>query len=219
MFGSILHAFSVAAMSHHEGHLQVIQTALTSGQFCATAFHTVEDLVTGMKHSPFSCAVIDLLSPGQKDCAVIRLLKTLSHGIPLIIIADRCDVSTAVDFMKAGAADVIVGEVSPTTLSDRISEAIIRTSATGSRGISTPDATRRLASLTPRELSLVQLLVQGYHNKEIATHLGLSCRTVESYRKNAMRKLRAKTICDLVKLTLRLDLTKVNLSRGLSDTS
>ncbi len=202
-----LRTISVAAVNCTEPRLISLKTALAPHHHLLSTYSSLADLALGLLNDLFSCAIIYMESPDHDDDVMPRLIKSLAEVTPLIIIANRCDVSGAVRIMKAGAFDIIVGDPSPTALAPKIFEAIKISSKYVKQRILRAEALKRLWRLSPREFELVQLLIKGYHNKEIATQLGLSCRTVESYRKNTMRKMRVNSICDLVRATMDIDLS------------
>lgn len=212
MIEGISHIATVATLCFHHGPLPVLQSALTGAHCALMPFQSVDDFLACLKHKDFACAVLELMAPRHGSGDLVRQLKTLSYGIPLIVVSDRCDISTAVEFMKAGAADVIVGTPDSEPVATAV-RAVVAQSAPKSPSaapapiskVSPREAAERVARLTPRERDVVEYVTHGYHNREIAGILGISTRTAETYRKSAMTKLRASTVCELVRLVAGLD--------------
>ena len=138
----------------------------------------MEYLVHGLKDNVFSCTVIGLFRPKEGDIDTIRLIRSASHATPLVGMVDSCDILTAVGIMKAGASDLITGEPDKPTLSLRIRGVIDANSELISKCPPQDEAARRLRRLSHRELELVRLICAGYHNREITSVFGLSCRAV-----------------------------------------
>jgi two-component system response regulator FixJ len=107
-----------------------------------------------------------------------------------------------VDALKAGAADFLEKPFDDTQLLEAVASAIAASQRSYDEDAAIANATARLATLTPREAEVLQLLVQGLPNKTIAYDLGSSPRTVEVHRARIMEKMGVRSLAELVRLTI-----------------
>ncbi|XAP78226.1 response regulator FixJ [Citromicrobium bathyomarinum] len=147
-----------------------------------------------------ACVVTDVRMPGTSGVELAERLKKRDDSVPVIVITGHADVPLAIQAMKAGAADFI-----EKPFDDEVLLAAIRKAMSASAGDAQPQQERReilerLALLSAREREVVDGLVDGKANKVIAFDLDISPRTVEVYRANAMMKMQAKTLSDLVRM-------------------
>jgi two-component system response regulator FixJ len=145
------------------------------------------------------CLVLDVRLPGMSGLDLQRELQQRQIQIPIIIITGHGDVSTAVRAMKAGAIDFIEKPFSDDALIQRIRDALDRDATARMAQADRLSIQQRIASLTPREKQVLELVVQGKLNKQIAADLQLSQKTVEAHRANLMSKMQATNVADLVK--------------------
>ncbi len=152
------------------------------------------------------CLITDLRMPDIDGVELLRRLRQAGAMMPAIVITGHGDVQMAVEAMKNGALDFIEKPFSDDVLFDSIGRAIDQAAVQGRDG-AMQDATReRLASLSEREAQVLQGVVAGQPNKTIAFELGISPRTVEVYRAGLMGKMRAKSLPELVRMVMGLDL-------------
>lgn len=145
------------------------------------------------------CLVLDIRLPGMSGLELQRELIQRQINVPIIIITGHGDVSTAVRAMKAGAIDFIEKPFSDQLLIQRVRDALERDSQSRQSAAHRQSIQMRIASLTPRERQVLDLVVQGKLNKQIAAELQLSQKTVEAHRANLMSKMQASNVADLVK--------------------
>jgi PAS domain S-box-containing protein len=151
-------------------------------------------LVTG-------CVVLDTRSPVSESggLTVPKELKARRIGLPVIVIGTSGgDVGTAVQAMKAGAADWVEAPYEPDALFSSIASAIADVRDVGERDRSNEGTAARIAQLSTREREVLEGLLGGSTNKTIARNMGLSPRTVEVHRARLMERLGAKTLSELV---------------------
>ena len=153
-----------------------------------------------------ACVVTDVRMPGTSGMELVETLKARGASIPVIMITGHADVPLAIQAMKAGVADFI-----EKPFDDDIMLGAIRRALTQQTGSETARAERqaimdRMAALSAREREVVDGLVAGKANKAIAFDLSISARTVEVYRANAMMKMQAKTLSDLVRMATIIQL-------------
>jgi FixJ family two-component response regulator len=136
--------------------------------------------------------------PGLSGLELQQRLNEQRSEIPIIFITGHGDVPMAVTAMKSGAADFIQKPFRDQDLIDRINKALGR-DRERRKGRAEEDAIRqRIALLTPREKEVMQRVVRGHANKVIAMDLGVSQRTVELHRARVMKKLRMRSVAELV---------------------
>jgi FixJ family two-component response regulator len=149
----------------------------------------------GKRHS---CLVADIRMPGLSGLELQQRLNEQRAEIPIIFITGHGDVPMAVTAMKSGAADFVQKPFRDQDLIDRINKALDR-DRERRKGRAEQDAIRaRIALLTPRETEVMQRVARGQANKVIAMDLGVSQRTVELHRARVMRKLKMRSVAELV---------------------
>lgn len=148
--------------------------------------------------------LLDVRMPGMSGMALLERLRAQHPSLPVIMITGHGDIDMAVRAMKLGAMDFITKPFSTQALLDRVQEMLRRDPDMGAVRIEAEEAAARLATLTPREREIFDRIVRGVSNKVIALDFGISIRTVESHRANIMTKLEAKTLVDLVLISVCL---------------
>ncbi|MHB1103338.1 MAG: response regulator FixJ [Devosia sp.] len=158
------------------------------------------------------CLITDLRMPDMSGVELLRKLREADALLPAIVITGHGDVQMAVEAMKNGALDFIEKPFSDDVVIDSIRRAVEQAAAQV-RSDATIEATReRLASLSEREAQVLKRVVAGLPNKTIAFDLGISPRTVEVYRAGLMGKMQAKSLAELVRMVMELDLDLDNAS-------
>lgn len=155
------------------------------------------------------CILLDIRMPGSDGLAVLSELHERQYRWPVIVMTGHAEVAMAVTAMKLGAIEFLEKPFRETDLLDALSRA-----ATALREVQDDEASRGEAltlvrSLTPRELQMLQALLNGSSNKQIADELGISIRTVEMHRASVMRKLGAKSLADAVLLAATAGMRRV----------
>jgi FixJ family two-component response regulator len=145
-----------------------------------------------------SCLVADIRMPGLSGLELQQRLNDQRAEIPVIFITGHGDVPMAVTAMKSGASDFVQKPFRDQDLIDRINKALAR-DLERRKGRAEQDEIRaRIALLTPREKEVMQRVVRGQANKVIAMDLGVSQRTIELHRARVMKKLRLRSVAELV---------------------
>jgi two-component system response regulator FixJ len=145
-----------------------------------------------------ACLVADIRMPGMSGLELQERLNERRATIPIIFITGHGDVPMAVNAMKSGAADFIQKPFRDQELIDRIHKALESDKVNRERRAESNKILARIALLTPRENEVMQRVVKGQANKVIAMDLGVSQRTVELHRARVMRKLKMRSLAELV---------------------
>jgi two-component system response regulator FixJ len=150
------------------------------------------------------CVIADVRMPGKDGIALVRALSERKVALPVVLISGHADVPMAVAAIKAGAEDFIEKPVDDTHLLAAINRAYGRLFDQLSREQSLKEDRALFAHLTPREVEVMDLIVAGLTSQAIASRLGISPRTAESYRAQVMDKMRAESVAGLVRQAIRL---------------
>jgi FixJ family two-component response regulator len=145
-----------------------------------------------------SCLVLDIRLPRLSGFDLQAELNRLGIKIPIIFITGHGDVPMTVKAMKAGAIDFLTKPVREQEILDAVTGALERDRKRRAEEKSNSDAQARFALLTPRERQIMALVTGGLMNKQVAGKIGISERTVKIHRGNVMRKMRIKSLADLV---------------------
>lgn len=176
-----------------------LASLIESVQIKVHTYPAIADFLDDCHGDGCGCLVLDVRMPGVSGMEFLERMPALGVVLPVIMLSGHGTISMATRALRAGAVDFIEKPVNEQLLLDRIQEAIGRSR----RHLFQRALAGRWAELTARELDVVAQVAAGRHNKEIARDLGLSARTVESHRAQAMRKLGARTAADLAALALR----------------
>jgi len=145
-----------------------------------------------------SCLVADIRMPGLSGLELQQRLNEQRSEIPIIFITGHGDVPMAVTAMKSGAVDFLQKPFRDQDLIDRIQKALDRDGNARKGRAEREEIRARLALLTPREREVMERVARGQANKVIAMDLGVSQRTVELHRARVMKKLRLRSVAELV---------------------
>ena len=148
------------------------------------------------------CVITDVRMPELSGVDLLRRLRELKLGIPVIVITGHGDVPLAVEAMKIGALDFLEKPFDDEVLLASVRSALNQLDQDQRRQAERNEIERRLAALSNRERDVLEGLVSGHANKQIAYDLGISPRTIEIYRANLMTKMQAASLSDLVRMAL-----------------
>jgi two-component system response regulator FixJ len=161
------------------------------------------EIAPGIKNG---CLVTDLRMPDIDGVELLRRLATIGAMLPAIVVTGHGDVQMAVEAMKNGALDFIEKPYSEEVLLESIRRVVDRAALQIDAGTTEQKTLEKLASLSERELQVLKGVVQGQANKTIGFELGISPRTVEVYRAGLMSKMQAKSLAELVRMVMDIDL-------------
>ena len=148
------------------------------------------------------CLILDARMPGIGGIEVLNQLTARGSKLVAIMITGQGDIAMAVQAMKAGAADFIEKPIGDGELLTIIERALDHAPSSPEYSEWRAEVAQRMMGLTNRQREILGLVVAGHPNKEIAARLGINQRTVESHRAIVMKKTGAKSLADLVRLSL-----------------
>lgn len=177
---------------------------LTDAGLEAKAFASCEAFLANYAPNAGACLVVDAYLPGMSGLDLLHHLRANGNTVPAIMVTGRSDVAIAVEAMKAGAVDFIEKPVRAAGLLASITHAIeMGQGSTQKRGWR-EQAMARVARLTTRQREIMDLVLAGHPNKNIAADLGISQRTVENHRAAIMQKTGSKSLPALARLAFVL---------------
>ena len=186
-----------------------LRTVLELAGFIAEPFGSAEEFLRTFTPPCLGCVVADVRAPQMGGIELQARLAQMGQPIPLILVANYADVSTAVRAMKAGAASVVEKPINKHILIESVREAIDKETEQRAHAGQSAEIQARIALLTPRERQILELIIAGQANKEIATNLSLSSKTIETHRAHLMKKLKANSIAELVRMAIASGATRV----------
>ncbi len=148
-----------------------------------------------------SCLVLDVRLPGLSGLDLQTAMGQSQRTMPIIFITGRGNVPMTVRAMKGGAQDFLEKPFDDQELLDGIQRALARSREARAEDAERADIERRLATLTPRERQVLELVVAGMLNKQIAGELGAAEKTIKVHRGRVMKKMQAGSVAELVRMT------------------
>ncbi len=169
----------------------------------AESFDSAAEFLEDFDPQQPGCVILDIRMPGMSGLELQEHLNALGATIPVIFVTGHGDVPMAVKAMKAGAVDFLQKPFRDQELIDRVHAALDRDSENRELSAARARIQARIDTLTSREIEVMEKVVDGRANKQIASELGLSPRTVEIHRARVMSKMRADSLPDLVRKVLQ----------------
>lgn len=171
----------------------------------AVTYESAQHFLGTYKVNGPACLLLDVRMPGMSGLTLHKIIKEKQIPIPVIIMTGHGDIPMAVQAMKAGALDFLLKPFDNDELLQRVRICLGEGANIFNAYNEHHRATEKIASLTPREHEVMNLLVAGKPNKAIASTLGISTRTVELHRAKVMDKLNAGSLSDVVRTSLEAE--------------
>lgn len=178
-----------------------LQRFLISHGYQTKVFSSATDFMEHPIHKGAGCMILDLQMPGMSGIELQQKLVNLGNTLPIVFLTAQGDIPTSVKAMKLGAEDFLPKMPDSDELLDAVERALHRSSKAIESDSQRKLARDNAASLTDRETEVCHCVIRGMLNKQIASRLGISERTVKAHRAKVMRKFAADSIPDLVRLT------------------
>ena len=165
-------------------------------------FPSAEAFLPHVDEEMAGCLVLDVCLPGMSGLELLERLAETRCGLPVIMITGYGDVASAVRAMRGGACDFIEKPFSHYLLLENVQRCLVADRENSRCRAIRREAREKLERLTPREGEILDKLVEGKINKQIAVELDISVRTVEVHRSRIMVKLEVGSLSEMVRLAL-----------------
>ena len=181
-----------------------IKSLIKSIGLRAEAFASAQDFMLAKRPDAPACLVLDVRMPGVNGLDFQRQLSEAKIHIPIIFISGHGDIPMSVRAMKEGALEFLTKPVRGQDLLDAVQKAVAHDREVRKERAELNELRNRFESLTPRETEVLNLVVAGLLNKQIAFELGTSELTVKTHRAHVMEKTQADSLAHLVRMSEKL---------------
>lgn len=181
---------------------QSLSFLLASDGLAVRLYDSATSFLDTARSSLSGCIVTDVRMPGIDGIEFLRRLRARGFTLPVIVMTGHADVPLAVEAMKEGAVDFIEKPFDDTAFLASVRHALDQLQRNLEQSAPLADIQQRRATLSEREVQVMDGLVAGKANKVIAFDLGISPRTVEIYRANVMTKMKAGSLSELVRMAI-----------------
>ena len=168
-------------------------------------FASAESFLETYQPDQAGCVLTDLRMPGMTGLELQAALRERRLELPVVVLTAHGDVATARAALKNGAFDFLEKPIDDATLLDVLHNALRVDRERRAAATARSSSDRRMERLTEREREILSLLAAGHQNRDIATQLGISPRTVEVHKARIMEKLACRSLADLIRMNLAAD--------------
>ena len=183
---------------------EALSSLLRSYGMRVETFSDARSFLERERSSSPACLILDVRMPGISGVELQQRLKPVDPRMPIVFITGHGDIPMAVRAVKAGAVEFLTKPFSDDALMSAVKQGLRTSIGVKDMPTDVSDLLGRADSLTSRERELVELVVVGQKNKQIAARLHISEITVKVHRRNAMTKMGARSLAELVRLIDRL---------------
>jgi FixJ family two-component response regulator len=191
-----------------------MQRLMAAAGYGVALYETAEQFLAVSEFDAPGCVLLDVRMPGLNGLELQQRLVAMRRRLTVIFISGHGDIPTSVLAMKSGAEDFLTKPVDTDVLLRAVESAIQRDRAERDRRARLEILRERLATLTPSERKVFDFVIRGKLNKQIASELGSTERTIKWHRHNLMQKLQLQSIADLVSMAERLGLADTGGQRA-----
>ncbi len=193
-------AATVFVVDDDKSILRALTRLLESEGLAVETFASPREFLDRAVHDGPGCLVLDLQMPAVNGLEVQESLAAAGRVLPIVFVSGHGNVPASVRAMKAGAVDFLTKPFDDVQLLAAIRSGLARSLAMRTESVDLQLLRARIASLTPREREVFPLVAKGLPNKQIAARLGIVEKTIKVHRARVMRKLRAASLADLVRM-------------------
>lgn len=186
------------------GVLKALSRLLRAEGWSVVGFASAQAFLEALPHDALGCVVLDLAMPGMDGMALHDELLGRRSVLRVVFITGHGDLATGVAAMKTGAVDFLAKPVLDAQLLSAVRTAVERSRVAHAEAAERQELRQRVTTLTPREREVMQLVVAGLLNKQIADSLGTVEKTVKVHRARVMEKMKARSLAELVRLADRV---------------
>ncbi len=179
-----------------------LEMMLVSMEHKVHSFPTANEFLEQYDESMAGCIVLDIRMPGMDGMELQKELNSKNSILPIIFVTGHGDVPMAVEAMQQGAIDFIQKPYREQELLEKIKAALELDAEQRTSLIEKKEIQRKLDELTPRELEIMNMMIDGHANKVIAIDLDISQRTVEIHRSRVMHKMETHSLAHLVRMIM-----------------
>ncbi|MES2260429.1 MAG: response regulator [Pseudomonadota bacterium] len=184
--------------------LKALSRLLAAAGFDVLTFGSAQAFLDSGNADTQGCLVLDLSMPEMNGLALQQALTRRASVLPVIFLTGHGDIDTGVQAMKLGASDFLTKPVDGDRLIGAVRLAFEQNLRARADGAERAAILQRMASLTPREREVLNLLVEGWLNKQVAAELGTVEKTVKVHRARVMAKMQVRSLTALVRLVDRV---------------
>jgi FixJ family two-component response regulator len=199
---------TICVVDDDAGVRNSLRWLIESAGFRATTYASAKEFLKGFDRETPGCLLLDVRLSRHSGLDLQQQLVAEGIPIPVIMITGHGDIPTAVRAMRNGALDFIEKPFDDKLLLDRVRQGVELDIRNRAERAKRADIVARLALLTPREREVLDRVVDGRANKQIAEDLGISPKTVEAHRAHVMEKMRAESLAGLVQLVRAADVNE-----------
>jgi RNA polymerase sigma factor (sigma-70 family) len=195
-----------------------VERRLKKAGYSVTSYPSAQQLLDHLPdESEPGCILLDVRIPGLSGPELQDRLSKLGSTLPIVFLTGYADVRTTVRAMKAGAEDFLTKPVSSEQLLHAIERAMAHHEVWRAQKQKLDALRELLATLTPRERQVLDLVVQGKTNKQIGRELGATERTIKAHRHQVMEKMKVQSLAELVSLAERIGLLRTKANQPAPD--
>ncbi|MBY0555956.1 MAG: response regulator [Burkholderiaceae bacterium] len=184
--------------------LKALARLLGSAGYAVQRYASASDFLASVDPQAEGCLILDLAMPDMGGLALQQALRERASLLPVIFLTGHGDIDSGVRAMKLGAADFLTKPVDAERLLDAVAQACASNRRARDTDQELSTIRQRLASLTPRETEVLNLIIEGLLNKQVAATLGAAEKTIKVHRARVMTKMAVRSLTALVRMVDRV---------------